>query len=206
MCVDPGLLPLDTDMAKHRREVSSQVFKPLGEKFIWEKASFLVLHHLQVHRNKLFYCDMCDPGERGAKGFASYEEAVKHISMENGVRPSDKTNVHDMMRIPKTETHLKVFRCLICDGGKLFVGMSEESFLEHVSKQHGGKAAKKRAHKLERECRICNMSFDADLPLTRHIKKIHIEKGGQNLHPFVGFSPKKDVEDDDPALSLICCS
>ena len=41
------------------------------------------------------------------------------------------------------------------------------------------------------------MSFDADLPLTGHIKKTHIEKGSQNLNPFVGFGPKEDVEDDD---------
>merc|ERR1719193_1276110 len=47
MCVDPGLLPMETDMAKHRRE---------------------------VHRSKLFYCDVCDQGERGAKGYASYDE------------------------------------------------------------------------------------------------------------------------------------
>lgn len=143
---------------------------------------------------------MCDQGERGAKGYASYDEAVKHITVENGVSPLDKKNVHDMMRIPKTETHLKVFRCLFCDGGKLFVGMSEESFLEHVSKQHGDKAAKKRPQKLERKCRICNKSFDTDLQLTRHIKNTHIDEGKQNIHPFAGFGPKEDVEDDDVGL------
>ena len=53
---------------------------------------------------------MCDQGERGARGFVGYDDAVKHIAQENGINPSDKRNVHDMMRIPKTETHLKVFR------------------------------------------------------------------------------------------------
>jgi len=174
MCVDPGLLPLETDMAKHRRE---------------------------VHRNKLFYCDMCDQGERGARGFAGFADAAKHVAEENGINPTDKMNIHDMMRIPKTETHLKVFRCLFCGAeGKLFVGMSEESFLEHVSKQHGAKSAMKRPHKLQRECRICNERFEADLPLTRHIKKTHIERGPQNPYPFAGFGPKEDAEEDDEVL------
>ena len=140
---------------------------------------------------------MCDQGERGARGFVGYDDAVKHIAQENGISPSDKRNIHDMMRIPKTETHLKVFRCLFCDGGKLFVGMSEESFLDHVSRQHGAKAATKRPQKLQRECRICSERFDQDLPLTRHIKKTHIEEGEQNRYPFVGFGPKEDMEEDD---------
>merc|ERR1719193_380682 len=173
MCVDPGLLPLETDMAKHRRE---------------------------VHRNKLFYCDMCDPGDRGARGFAGFDDAAKHIAVENGIDPRDKKNIHEMMRIPKIETHLKVFRCLFCAEAKLFLGMSEESFLEHVGKQHGAKAATKRPHKLQRECRICNKRFEADLPLTRHIKKTHIETGAQNLCPFAGFGPKEDVEEEDEVL------
>ena len=144
---------------------------------------------------------MCDLGERGAKGFAGYDECVKHITAENGLGQEDKRNIHDMMRIPKTETHLKMFRCKFCgDGGKLFVGMSEESFLEHVSKQHGNKAAMKRPQKLERECRICKEHFEADLPLTRHIKKAHLDIGAQNPFPFVGFGPKEDAEEEDDVL------
>ena len=166
-----------------------------------EGRGFPIHAHSQVHRNKLFYCDMCDQGERGARGFAGFADAAKHVAEENGINPTDKMNIHDMMRIPKTETHLKVFRCLFCGAeGKLFVGMSEESFLEHVSKQHGAKSAMKRPHKLQRECRICNERFEADLPLTRHIKKTHIERGPQNPYPFAGFGPKEDAEEDDEVL------
>ena len=71
MCVDPGLLPVETDMPRHRRD---------------------------VHRVKLFYCDICNPGERGARGFQNYKDAVKHVAQENGVRSDDKKNIHDMIR------------------------------------------------------------------------------------------------------------
>ena len=71
MCVDPGLLPVETDMTRHRRE---------------------------VHREKLFYCDVCNPGERGAKGFQNYQDVVKHVANENGIRPDDKKNIHDFIR------------------------------------------------------------------------------------------------------------
>ena len=153
-----------------------------------------------MHRSKLFYCDVCDPSnpcDRGARGFVGYEDAAKHISQENGINLQNKRNIHDMMRIPKTETHLKVFRCLFCDGGKLFVGMSEESFMEHVNRQHGNKAATRKPGNLQRECRICSDQFETDLTLTRHIKRNHIEKGPLNHFPFAGFGPREDEDEDE---------
>ena len=126
-----------------------------------------------------------------------YEDAAKHISQENGINLQNKRNIHDMMRIPKTETHLKVFRCLFCDGGKLFVGMSEESFMEHVNRQHGNKAATRKPGNLQRECRICSDQFETDLTLTRHIKRNHIEKGPLNHFPFAGFGPREDEDEDE---------
>ena len=51
-----------------------------------------------LSRNKLFYCDMCSPGERGARGFHSYADAARHIANENGLAPDDTKNIHDMMR------------------------------------------------------------------------------------------------------------
>ena len=133
----------------------------------------------------------------------AYEDAVKHIVLENGIDPNDERNIHEMMRIPKTETHLKRFRCLFCDGGKLFVGMSEESFLEHVNRQHSSNCAQKKPHKLKRECRICSQCFEADLALTRHIKKEHIDNGSSNQYPFGGFGPKEDAEEEDLAVVVV---
>lgn len=55
-------------------------------------------HRREVHRNKLFYCDMCDPGERGAKGFQNFVDVVKHVANENGIRQEDKKNINEMIR------------------------------------------------------------------------------------------------------------
>ena len=71
MCVDPGLLPAGTDFARHNHE---------------------------IHREKLFYCNVCKPGERGSKGFQNYQDVVKHVAEENGIRQNDKKNIHKMIR------------------------------------------------------------------------------------------------------------
>ena len=46
----------------------------------------------------MFYCDVCSPGERGAKGFHSYADAARHIVNENGVSAEDTRNIHELMR------------------------------------------------------------------------------------------------------------
>lgn len=107
-------------------------------------------------------------------------------------------------RIPKTETHLKVFTCLLCsDQGKLFLGMSEESFLEHVLNQHGEKAKTKRPKKLLRSCRICEERFTTDLDLTRHVRSCHLEKGPANLFPFIAFGPPLEEEDAIDVVEVV---
>ena len=82
-CVDPGLLPVEGDRADHRRN---------------------------LHGNKLFYCDVCRPGEKGAKGFEEYTDIKKHVSRENGIRENDTANLHNLIRIPSKAEYLKTFR------------------------------------------------------------------------------------------------
>ena len=42
-------------------------------------------HRLSVHAGKLFYCDVCEPHEKGGKGFEEFEDVVRHVCNENGI-------------------------------------------------------------------------------------------------------------------------
>ena len=110
----------------------------------------------QVHADKLFYCDVCNPGDKGHRGFEKFADVVKHVAKENGIQETDKKNINDLIRIPKNPDSLKIFRCMFCpDEGLKFVGLSEEIFLDHITNTHGNKVARRKPEKLVRECRIC---------------------------------------------------
>ena len=51
--------------------------------------------------------------------------------------------------------------------GLKFVGLSEETFLNHIYQKHSTKAARQRPHKLVRSCRICEGTWTTDAELTR---------------------------------------
>ena len=72
-----------------------------------------------------------------------------------------------------------------------------------MNRQHSSNCAQKKPHKLKRECRICSQCFEADLALTRHIKKEHIDNGSSNQYPFGGFGPKEDSEEEDLAVVVV---
>eukprot|EP00092_Neocalanus_flemingeri_P085540 GFUD01107642.1.p1 GENE.GFUD01107642.1~~GFUD01107642.1.p1 ORF type:complete len:332 (-),score=125.63 GFUD01107642.1:466-1461(-) len=170
LCVDPGLLPVEEDRAAHRRK---------------------------VHGNKLFYCDVCNPGEKGAKGFEEFADIVKHVARENGISEKDKVNLHEMIRVPAKAEHLKIFRCKFCPGeGMKFVGLTEDTFLDHIYNLHGTKAPRRKPEKLSRECRVCGGCWQTDAELGRHISLEHLQGGEQNTAPFAGFGPR-GVESED---------
>ena len=62
LCVDPGLLPVEEDRAAHRRK---------------------------VHLSKLFFCDICAPEEKGARGFEEFPDILRHVAKENGIQETD---------------------------------------------------------------------------------------------------------------------
>ena len=62
LCVDPGLLPVEEDRAAHRRN---------------------------VHLSKLFFCDICGPEEKGARGFEEFADIRRHVARENGIEETD---------------------------------------------------------------------------------------------------------------------
>jgi len=176
-CVDPGLLPVEVDRGEHRRK---------------------------LHGNKLFYCDVCQPGEKGAKGFEEYGDIKKHVSRENGIRENDTANLHDFIRVPSKAEYLKTFRCKFCPGeGMKFVGLPEDTFHEHIYNMHGTKAPRRKPEKLIRECRICGGNWQTDAELERHISMEHLGCGKENIAPFAGFGPievesdEESSEDDD---------
>ena len=70
-----------------------------------------------------------------------------------------------------------------------FVGLSEETFLDHVRNKHGDKVARRRPEKLRRECRVCCEHFTTDAELAQHITSQHLNN--KSL-PFAGFGPKDD--------------
>ena len=89
-------------------------FKPYVPLFVKiENLSPQVAHRLKVHGNKLFYCDVCQIGEKGAKGFEKIEDVVKHVVKENGLDPNDKRNIHEMIRCPGEAEFLKVGELII---------------------------------------------------------------------------------------------
>ena len=90
-----------------------------------------------------------------------------------------------------SHVYLQVFKCLFCPGndGMKFVGLSEETFLDHVRNKHGDKVARRRPDKLRRECRVCCDMFGTDAELGQHITSQHINN--KALH-FAGFGPKDD--------------
>ena len=113
----------------------------------------------------------------------------------------------DSGRIPKAETHLKVFRCVFCpEQGTLFVGMPEESYKTHIINIHNQKLWIKRQAMMKRECRICEKSFDSDLKLTRHVKKNHFERGIKNEFPFGGFGCKEEDEEVVEVVEVVAAS
>ena len=79
-----------------------------------------------------------------------------------------------------------------------FVGLSEETFLDHVRNKHGDKVARRRPEKLRRECRVCCDQFGTDAELGQHISNQHTNN---KTLPFAGFGPKDDElsgdSDDD---------
>ena len=148
----------------------------------------------RVHANKLFYCDVCQPGEKGNRGFENFVDVVKHVAKENGIQPDDKKNLHELIRIPGQADFLKIFRCMFCpDEGMSFVGLSEETFLEHARTRHGEKVTRCRPEKLRRECRICGEVCMTDTELGEHIKREHLHNG---KYPFAGFGPRNDSDSD----------
>ena len=150
----------------------------------------------RIHANKLFYCDVCSSGEKGARGFEEFADVVKHVVKENGLDIGDVKKVNDLIRIPRSPDHLKVFKCLFCPGaeGMKFVGLSEETFLEHISNKHGQKAPRARPHNLVRECRVCAKTFITDVELADHIVRKHING---STAPFAGFGPRNLSDDSD---------
>ena len=148
----------------------------------------------RFHADKLFYCDVCQPGEKGQRGFESFEDVVKHVSRENGILKNNIKNLHELIRIPEQADSLKVFRCMFCPGeGMLFVGLSEETFLQHARTRHGEKVTRCRPEKLRRECRICGEVCMTDTELGDHIKREHLHNG---KYPFAGFGPRNDSDSD----------
>ena len=120
---------------------------------------------------------------------------VKHVAKENGIQPDDKKNLHELIRIPGQADFLKIFRCMFCpDEGMSFVGLSEETFLEHARTRHGEKVTRCRPEKLRRECRICGEVCMTDTELGDHIKREHLHNG---KYPFAGFGPKNDSDDSE---------
>ena len=120
---------------------------------------------------------------------------MKHVIRENGFHEDDIKNVHDVIRIPGSSVeYLKVFKCLFCPGadGMKFVGLSEETFLDHIHNKHGHKVPRKRPEKLRRECRICAENFETDAELSHHINIQHIRN---KKVPFAGVGPK-DLSDE----------
>ena len=102
-----------------------------------------------------------------------------------------------MIRIPSKPDALKLFRCKFCPGeGTKFVGLSEESFLDHISNKHGNKVARKRPGKLVRECRICGpgSNWATDAELSKHCQQVHLDHGTANTAPFAGTGPRGSGE------------
>ena len=152
-----------------------------------------LLRRRQVHADKLFYCDVCNPGDKGHRGFEKFPDVVKHVAKENGIQETDKKNINDLIRIPKNADSLKIFRCMFCpDEGLMFVGLSEEIFLDHITNTHGNKVARRKPEKLVRECRICGEVSATDTELGQHINQEHIR---QRFAPFAGFGPRDDSDE-----------
>ena len=136
---------------------------------------------------------MCNPGDKGSRGFEKFEDVVKHVAKENGIQETDKKNINDLIRIPKHADALKIFRCMFCPGeGLMFVGLSEEIFLEHITNTHGNKVARRKPEKLRRECRVCGEECATDTELDQHIDQQHIRP---RLAPFAGFGPRVDSDE-----------
>jgi len=78
-----------------------------------------------------------------------------------------------------------------------FVGLSEDTFLEHINNLHGTKAPRRKPEKLVRECRVCGGNWQTDTELERHITREHLKKGPENKAPFAGFGPVQADSDED---------
>ena len=55
-----------------------------------------------------FLLSVCEPGERGYRGFEEFSDVVKHVSKENGINTDDLRNIYELIRIPKMPDYLKV--------------------------------------------------------------------------------------------------
>ncbi len=51
---------------------------------------------------------VCEPGEKGYRGFEEFSDVVKHVSKENGIELKDLRNLYELIRIPKLSDYLKV--------------------------------------------------------------------------------------------------
>ena len=114
---------------------------------------------------------------------------MKHVARENGIHETDKKMINELIRIPEHPDSLKIFRCKFCPGeGRLFVGLSEETFLAHITTSHGNKVARRRPEKLVRECRICGEVSATDTELGEHVRQ------HTRMTPFAGFGPRGDSD------------
>ena len=57
-----------------------------------------------------FYSIVCEPGEKGHRGFEEFSDVVKHVSKENGIEIKDMRNLYELIRIPKMPDYLKVIK------------------------------------------------------------------------------------------------
>ena len=51
---------------------------------------------------------MCEPGEKGHKGFEEFTDVIKHVARENGIELNDLRNLYGLIRIPSLTDYLKV--------------------------------------------------------------------------------------------------
>ena len=116
---------------------------------------------------------------------------VNHVIKENGIQTLDYRNINGLIRIPKHVNALKIYRCKFCPGeGMLFTGLSEAIFLQHITKTHSNKVARRKPEKLRGECRICGEVSATETELEEHINREHL------LHrraPFAGFGPREET-------------